>query len=234
MNIVNILKSIGCKNAMSDGVNKISVLRDKKWVKWFKQLGYDKGELIFPDGGHSSFLLVLPDGNIGTGENFMCANGYLCIAEELGLDFDEIWMADDSPQGEFICDENDEEHFIHIFTPQEFMQIIEKIRRAGGSPMTNESRLNRIISECVDKVLENRFKNPYKKMVAAMHASKKSKEEMSKELENWLAMDYAIRDINRDRSIRTMTPHEQEFNNRITRDTFNTKFDDEDVEYYYM
>ena len=60
MNILNLLKQIGCTNAKSDGICNISELRDKCWVKMFAEQGYTKGELIFPDGGHSSFFLVLP------------------------------------------------------------------------------------------------------------------------------------------------------------------------------
>ena len=58
MNLVEILKNIGCENARTDGMDRISSLRDGRWVKMFAEMGYDRGEFIFPDGGHSSFFLV--------------------------------------------------------------------------------------------------------------------------------------------------------------------------------
>ena len=143
MNILNLLKQIGCINAKSDGICNISSLRDECWVKMFAEHGYTKGELIFPDGGHSSFFLVLPDGNIASADNVMCANGFYAIAEELGFDADVV--LGEEPYGQFFMyeDEDGMEHedcAISIWTPQEFMVKMKQCKQLANNIMTNESK----------------------------------------------------------------------------------------------
>lgn len=171
MNILNLLKQIGCTNAKSDGICNISELRDKCWVKMFAEQGYTKGELIFPDGGHSSFFLVLPDGNIASADNVMCANGFYAVAEELGIDVDDI--LGEEPYGEFFIyeDEDGIEHedcVISIWTPQEFMVKMKQCKQLANNIMTNESKdmsgkntirlteseLKNMIIESVTKILK--------------------------------------------------------------------------------
>lgn len=142
-NILNILKQIGCTNAKSDGICNISDLRDKRWVKMFAEQGYTKGELIFPDGGHSSFFLVLPDGNIASADNIMCANGFYDIAEELGFDVDDV--LGEEPYGNFVIYEDEdgieyEDCCISIWTPQEFLMKIKQCKQLANNNMTNESK----------------------------------------------------------------------------------------------
>lgn len=141
--LVNMLQQIGCVNAKSVGMCLISELRDECWVKMFAQMGYDKGELIFPDGGHSSFFLVLPDGNIATADNVMCANGFYAIAEELGFDADGV--LGEEPYGDCVMYEDEdgieyEEEMITIWTPQEFTQKLQLCKQLATNNMTNEAK----------------------------------------------------------------------------------------------
>ena len=143
MNILNLLKQIGCINAKSDGICNISSLRDKCWVKMFAEQGYTKGELIFPDGGHSSFFLVLPDGNIASADNVMCGNGFYAVANELDIDADEVLGTE--PYGQFFMYEDEdgleyEDCSISIWTPQEFMSKLKQCKQlANSSEMFNEA-----------------------------------------------------------------------------------------------
>ena len=137
----------------------------------FAEQGYDKGELIFPDGGHSSFFLGLPDGNVASADNVMCANGFYVIAEELGFDVDDV--LGEEPYGKFFMyeDEDGIEHedcAISIWTPQEFMVKMKQCKQLANNNMTNESKnmsrkntirlteseLKNMIIESVTKILK--------------------------------------------------------------------------------
>lgn len=170
MNLVQILKNIGCENVRTDGIGKISSLRDGRWVKMFAEMGYDKGEFIFPDGGHSSFFLVLPDGNIASADNVMCANGFYAVAEELGIDVADV--LETSPYGEVIMytDENgleDDDTSISIWTPEEFQMKLQKCKQLINNNFNEsknmnkkntirltESELKSLIAESVRKILK--------------------------------------------------------------------------------
>jgi hypothetical protein len=172
MNLVQLLQNIGCKNARNDGMDKISSLRDGRWVEMFAEMGYDRGEFIFPDGRHSSFFLVLPDGNIASADNVMCGNGFYAVANELGIDADAI--LGEEPYGDFIMytDEDgieDEDTAISIWTPEEFQMKIQQCQRLMGNQVNEsknknkkntirltESELKQIITESVKKVLNEK------------------------------------------------------------------------------
>lgn len=174
MDLVNILKQIGCIKAKSDGMIMISSLRDENWVEMFSNYGYDRGELIFPDGGHSSFFLVLPDGNIASADNVMCANGFYAVANELGFDADEVLGSE--PYGEVTMYEDEdgieyEDTVIEIWTPEEFMQKIQlcqqladtnnKVMESKNMNKTSlkitESELKEMIIESVKKIVKESF-----------------------------------------------------------------------------
>lgn len=170
MNLVEILKNIGCENVRTDGIGKISSLRDGRWVKMFAEMGYDRGEFIFPDGGHSSFFLVLPDGNIASADNSMCGNGFYAVAEELGINATDI--LETSPYGEVIMykDENgfeDDGTSISIWTPKEFQMKLQRCKQLVDDDLNEsknmnkkntihltESELKSLIAESVRKILK--------------------------------------------------------------------------------
>ena len=185
MNLVQLLQNIGCKNARNDGMDRISSLRDGRWVEMFAEMGYDRGEFIFPDGGHSSFFLVLPDGNIASADNVMCGNGFYAIANELGIDADAVLGKE--PYGEFIMytDEDgieDEDTAISIWTPEEFQiklqqcqQLVNKqvnesknMNRKNTIRLT-ESELKRVITESVKNIISEldwkTYANAHKKAI---------------------------------------------------------------------
>jgi DNA replication initiation complex subunit (GINS family) len=89
-----------------------------------------------------------------------------------------------------------------------------------------ESELHNIIKESVINILENNYKNRYSKIVAAKHASGKSPEEVRNEMQNYFAKCQAISDINKDRDVLNMTPHEKEFNHSVNSKTFDIDFSD--------
>ena len=82
---------------------------------------------------------------------------------------------------------------------------------------------------------ENNYRNNLAKIKAAKHAAGKtkgkSKDEVNSEISDHFAKLQAINDINKERDVRNLDPHERQFNNRITTDTFNIDFDNiEDAE----
>lgn len=134
MNLVKILQDIGCANAANEGAFMIDELRDKRWVELFTKLGYDRGEFITPGDSHA-FFIVFPDGNIGSADNIMLANGFYTIAEELGFEAEEVLNAE--PYGTVIpyIDEDgdeDENTCITVWTPEEFMHKIEHCKDVSG------------------------------------------------------------------------------------------------------
>ena len=175
MNLVQLLQNIGCKNARNDGMDRISSLRDGRWVEMFAEMGYDKGEFIFPDGRHSSFFLVLPDGNIASADNVMCGNGFYAIANELGIDADAVLGVE--PYGEFMMytDEDgieDEDTSISIWTPEEFQMKLQQCQQLMGNQINEsknmtkkntirltESELKKVITESVKNILAERIKS---------------------------------------------------------------------------
>lgn len=96
-----------------------------------------------------------------------------------------------------------------------------------------EGDLHNIIKESVKKILENNYKNHFNKIKVAQHINGKNYDEKEKEWRKMMAKMQALNDINKDRSVSTMSPHEQQFNNLITKDTFDIDFDDLDTEYEY-
>lgn len=168
-NLVYALQQIGCVNAKSDRVCKISELRDKRWVKMLGERGYDRGVLIFPDGGHSSFFLVLPDRNIASADNHMCANGFYAVAEELGFDADEI--LGEEPYGEYIMYEDEdgieyEDCVVTIWSPEQFNMKLKQCKGLANSlrneskkntVIITESELERIVIESIKRILKEDF-----------------------------------------------------------------------------
>ena len=61
---------------------------------------------------------------------------------------------------------------------------------------------------------------------------KKTPEEVRDEIQSHFAKMSAITDINKDRSVIDLDPHEKEFQNQINKDTFNIDFDDLNYEFY--
>lgn len=93
----------------------------------------------------------------------------------------------------------------------------------------NEQRLKQMIYESIVKVLnENNFKTPFHKERAAIYINGKKRgktpEEIRQDILDNVAKWAAIKDINKDRSIRSMSNREQRFNSPIKKDTFNTDF----------
>ena len=117
------LRNMGMKNARWDGTYPITILRDKRWHSPILKAGYETADLIYPDGGVTSFLLLFPDGMMATAENFMCPNVFLSVAEELELEFQDI-MHDDLKTN-IIKDDDDEECYVQFLTIED-LQIIHK------------------------------------------------------------------------------------------------------------
>lgn len=158
-NLVNILKQIGCVNAKSDGMTMISSLRDKNWVEMFSNYGYDRGELIFPDGGHSSFFLVLPDGNIASADNVMCGNGFYAVANELDIDADEV--LGNEPYGEVTMYEDEdgieyEDTAISIWTPEEFQIKLQQCQQLSDKQVNESRNMNK---KNIIRLTESEFKS---------------------------------------------------------------------------
>lgn len=124
-NVIEKLQKLGCSKAISDGTIPLSILRDTRWVKMFAEKGYTKGELIFPDGRTSNFFVLLPDGKIASADNIMLGNGFYAIAEELGIETEDIF---EKPIGECIMYEDEigihEDCAISIWTHEEFSNML--------------------------------------------------------------------------------------------------------------
>lgn len=161
-NLVSILRQIGCTKAKTDGLCQISDLRDERWVKMFAEKGYKQGELIFPDGGHSSFFLVLPDGNIASADNVMCANGFYAVANELEFDADSLLS--EEPYGDFTMyvDEDgmeQEDCAISIWTPQEFTEKLKQCKRLMSGMNESKKSTNKIMEKKTITLTETDIKN---------------------------------------------------------------------------
>ena len=89
-----------------------------------------------------------------------------------------------------------------------------------------------------DKVNEYNFKTSFHKAKAAIYISGKrkgkSEKEIMQDMKDYFAKQAAINDINKDRSVRTMSKREQMFNNPIKDETFDIDFSElDDYDSYY-
>ena len=88
------------------------------------------------------------------------------------------------------------------------------------------------------KVNEYNFKTPFHKAKAAIYISGKrkgkSEKEIMQDMKDYFAKQAAINDINKDRSVRTMSKREQMFNSPIKDETFDIDFRElDDYDSYY-
>lgn len=99
-----------------------------------------------------------------------------------------------------------------------------------------ESELKSLIIESIQNILkENNYKSKYHKMMAAMHAAGVPDDKRHERIDNWFVKNQAVSDINKDRRVLDMEPHEKEFNNVIKNSTFDIDFGDLDyVDDYYI
>lgn len=95
-----------------------------------------------------------------------------------------------------------------------------------------ENELHEVIKESVYTILEKNYKNFANKMKIAQYLNGKSKDEKKDEWDRFIAKNTAIQDINKDRNVLAMTPHERDFNNSITYKTFDTDFDVLNQDFY--
>lgn len=99
----------------------------------------------------------------------------------------------------------------------------------------SENDLKQMVYESIVKVLnENKFKTPFHKVRAAINIKGREKgktpEEIRQDLLDAEAKWAAIKDINKERSVKSMSNHERRFNNPIKDDTFDTDFTE--LDYY--
>jgi len=99
----------------------------------------------------------------------------------------------------------------------------------------SENDLKQMVYKSIVKVLnENNFKTPSHRRRAAINIAGrkrgKTPEEIRQDILDAEAKSAAIRDINKERSIRSMSNHERRFNNSINNDTFDTDFTE--LDYY--
>lgn len=164
MNLVYELQKIGCADAHSEGVDKISALRDKRWVKMFAERGYEQGNFVFINDSHS-FFIVLPDRNIASADNIMLGNGFYAVAETLGIDAENILGTE--PYGETIMFEDedgniDEDCMITIWSDSEFLQKLKlcvQLSQKNFNESKNvfslkENELKYVISETIKRIIK--------------------------------------------------------------------------------
>jgi hypothetical protein len=89
-----------------------------------------------------------------------------------------------------------------------------------------------------DKLNEYNFKTPFHKAKAAIYISGKrkgkSEKEIMQDMKDYFAKQAAIHDINKDRSVRTMSKRDQMFNSPIKDETFDIDFRElDDYDSYY-
>ena len=101
----------------------------------------------------------------------------------------------------------------------------------------NEQELKYIVAETTKRIVENNYKNNFTKFKAAKHAygkkAGKSKEEIDTEISDYFAKLQAIRDMNQERDVAHMDPHERQFNNPVKSETFDTDFSELDDDFMY-
>lgn len=101
----------------------------------------------------------------------------------------------------------------------------------------NEQDLKYIIAESTKRIIENNYRNNFTKFKAGKHAygkkAGKTKEEINDEISDYFAKLQAIRDMNQERDVVHMDPHEKQFNSSIKADTFDTDFSELDDDFMY-
>lgn len=101
----------------------------------------------------------------------------------------------------------------------------------------NEQELKYIVAEATKRIVENNYRNGFTKFKAAKHAygkkKGKSKDEVNAEISDYFAKLQAIRDMNQERNVSHMDPHERQFNNPIKSETFDTDFGELDDDFMY-
>ena len=97
--------------------------------------------------------------------------------------------------------------------------------------------LKYIISEATKRIVENNYRNNFTKFKAAKHAYGKAvgktKDEVNSEISDYFAKLQAIADMNKERDVLHMDPHERQFNNPVKTDTFDTDFSELDDDFMY-
>ena len=101
----------------------------------------------------------------------------------------------------------------------------------------NEQDIKYIVAEATKRIVENNYRNNFTKFKAAKHAAGKkagkSKEEVNSEISDYFAKLQAIADMNRERDVKHMDPHEKQFNNPVKPETFDTDFGELDDDFMY-
>lgn len=101
----------------------------------------------------------------------------------------------------------------------------------------NEQDIKYIVAEATKRIVENNYRNNFTKLKAAKHAAGKkagkSKDEINAEISDYFAKLQAIADMNRERDVKHMDPHERRFNSPIKTDTFDTDFSELDDDFMY-
>ena len=101
----------------------------------------------------------------------------------------------------------------------------------------NEQELKYIIAETTKRIVENNYRNNFTKFKAAKHAYGKrvgkSRDEVNDEISDYFAKLQAIQDMNKERNVSQMDPHERQFNNPIKSETFDTDFGELDDDFMY-
>lgn len=101
----------------------------------------------------------------------------------------------------------------------------------------NEQDIKYIVAEATKRIVENNYRNNFTKFKAGKHAygkkAGKTKEEINGEISDYFAKLQAIRDMNQERDVAHMDPHEKQFNSSIKADTFDTDFSDLDDDFMY-
>lgn len=101
----------------------------------------------------------------------------------------------------------------------------------------NEQDIKYIVAEATKRIVENNYRSNFTKLKAAKHAAGKkagkSKDEVNSEISDYFAKLQAIADMNRERDVMHMDPHEKQFNRAIRTDTFDTDFSELDDDFMY-
>lgn len=101
----------------------------------------------------------------------------------------------------------------------------------------NEQELKYIIAETTKRIVEYNYKSHGKRVRAAIHVAGKRKgktdSEIKSDINDYFAKLQAIKDMNQERNVSHMDPHERQFNNPIKPETFDTDFGDLDDDFMY-
>lgn len=129
----------------------------------------------------------------------------------------------------------------------QYSSVHELIDELYDSKSFNEADYETVYDACEEAMMdvygedqqlsENNYRNNFTKFKAARHAYGKTKgktrDEVNSEISDHFAKIQAINDINKERGVRHMDPHEKQFNNQITNDTFDINFDEIDDDDMY-